>query len=241
MLVTTAFDLNQDGIIRNAYQMAGIVSPGDEPDTKQIAFGADILNTRTKALQSEGIILRTVTQVQFPLTQGQAKYTLASSTLDVDTAHPYVSNGTPGAANVINVPLEWYSRDMYMKLTVPQIQAQPTSIYVEKTPTISFYLYPVPDGIWTTVTLPIISLLADMSTATDLSGLQAKYLRTLILSVAADLCLSFGGELMPKWQALTTEYEKAKAIATNDDTERGNVRFMPDFGGSYGSYGRRPF
>lgn len=235
--MSTSYDLNQDGIIRNAYQMAGIVSPGAEPDSSQMAFGADILNTRTKALQNEGIILRTVTQVAFPLTQGVSKYALPASTLDVDIGHPFVTNGTPGANATINVPLTWYTRDMYMSLTVPNIQAQPTSIYVEKTTVINFYLYPVPDGIWTTVTLPIISLISDMNTGTDISGLQAKYLDTLILSVASRLALSHG--LLPRWQALEQEYERAKELATNDDTERVPIRFMVDYGDGGYPGGRR--
>lgn len=230
--MSTAFDLNQDGIIRNAYQMAGIVAPGDEPDTAQMAFGADILNVRTKALQSEGIILRTVTQVSFPLTAGVAKYALPASTLDVDTGTPYVSNGN---GSPTNVPLEWYSRAMYMALTVPSTLGQPTSIYVEKTTTINVYLYPVPDGNWPTMTLPIISLLGDMSLGTDLSGLQAKYLDTLILSVAVRLALSFAPAA--RYQALKKEYEDAKELATNDDTERGSLRFMADYGQN--NYGRR--
>lgn len=230
--MSTSFDLNQDGIIRNAYQMAGIVSPGDEPDSTQMAFGADILNVRTKALQSEGIILRTVVQTTFPLVSGQAKYALPASTLDVDTGTPYVSNGN---GSPTNVPLEWYSRAMYMALTVPSILGQPTSIYVEKTSTISVYLYPVPDGNWPTMTLPIIGLLQDMSLGSDASGLQAKYLDTLILSVAVRLALSFAPA--GRYQALKKEYEDAKALATNDDTERGSMRFMPDWG--FNGLGRR--
>lgn len=231
-MTTTSFDLNQDGIIRNAYQLAGIVSPGDEPDSNQMAFGADILNVRTKALQSEGIILRTVVQTTFPLSQGVAKYALPASTLDVDTGTPYVSNGN---GTPTNVPLEWYSRAMYMALTVPAIMGQPTSIYVEKTSTISVYLYPVPDGNWPTMTLPIIGLLSDMNLGSDTSGLQAKYLDTLILSVAVRLALSFAPAA--RYQALKKEYDDAKELATNDDTERGSMRFMPDWG--FNGFGRR--
>src|SRR5690349_6157525 len=104
--------------------MAGIVSPGDEPDTKQYAFARDVLNVRMAALQNEGLILRTVTQQTFPLVQGQAKYALPANTLDVDIGKPFVSNTST------NVPLEWWDRAIYMALTVPGTLGQPTSIYV---------------------------------------------------------------------------------------------------------------
>lgn len=230
--MTTSFDLNKAAILRNAYQMAGIVMPGADPDSTQIAMGSDFLNAQIKALQSEGIILTTVQQTVVTLTAGTAAYTLASSILDVDTRTPFVSNnGSPAT----NVPLEWYSRGMYMALTVPTTQGQPTSIYVQKSNPIVVFLYPVPDSTWPTMTLPTVSFLPDLTSGTDDTTLLSKYLRTIVMGVAKDLALSFG--LMPRYQALAQEYETAKKIARNDDTERGNIRLMPDYG--YGYFGRR--
>ena len=199
-----------------------VIGAGADPDTSQLAMGSDFLNTQIKALQSEGIILTTVTQTTISLVAGQATYTLSQSVLDVDTMKPFVSG------NGINVPLEWWSRGMYMALTVPTTQAQPTSIYVEKTEPIKVYLYPVPDSSWTSMTLPTISLLGDLNGGADTTGLLAKYLRTLILGVAVDLAVAHG--LLPRAQMLRPMYEEAKTIATNDDTERGSMRFMPDYG-----------
>lgn len=228
-MTTALFDLNAGAIIRMGYTMAGIVSPGDEPDSNQYSFGRDILNTRMTALQNEGLILRTVTQQAFPLVAGTAKYALPASTLDIDTGKPYVTNGT------INVPLEWWSRDQYMSLTQPSTQSQPTSIYIEKTATINFYLYPVPDNTWTTITLPVVSLIADITLATDTTGLQSKYLSTFITGVASWIALSHG--LLPRYSALDKEFQREKNLSTNDDTERGSLTFVADYGSS--NYGRR--
>jgi len=228
--MSTNFDLTRQGIIRNAYQMAGIVSPGSEPDTGQTAFASDLLNTRVKALQSEGIILVTLERVTMPLTAGVASYDLAADTLDVDIGTPYVTG------NSINVPMQWYSRAMYMALTVPSVQGQPTSIYIEKTATITANLYPVPDSGWTSMTLPVIKLLPDLTTGNSVTGLQAKYLRTFIFGLAADLALAHG--LTVAYAALNAKFEEEKALATADDTERGNLRFIPDDGmGGWGGWG----
>lgn len=229
--MSTSFDLNKAGILRVAYQMAGIVSAGADPDTAQLTMGSDILNTQIKALQSEGIILTTVQQTTVSLVAGQATYALSASFLDVDTQRAYVTG------NGINVPLEWWTRGMYMALTVPTTQGQPTSIYVAESSPLTVSLYPVPDANWTTITLPTISLLPDLNSGVDSTGLKAKYLRTLILGVAMDLALSAG--LLPRFSALETQYENAKTIATRDDTERGNVRFVADYGyGWRGNKGR---
>ncbi len=219
-------------LITLAYQLAGLVPDGGTPDAGQMSKGDNILNVRFKALQNQGIILRMLTQQTFPLTAAVATYAMPASAIDIDTKRPFVtSNGGT------NVPLEWWSRDMYMSLTQPSTTGQPTSIYVEKTPTITVYLYPVPDGTWPTMTLPVISALADLNVDTDLSGLQSKYLETLVTMVASWLALGAG--LLPRHQMLERQYENAVELATNDDTERGNIRFMPDYGyAGYGS-GRR--
>jgi len=224
--MSTTFDLTRQGIIRNAYQMAGIVTPGSEPDSGQSAFAGDLLNTRVKALQSEGIILVKLERTTMPLTAGQASYDLAADTLDVDPGKPYVTG------NDINVPMDWYSRSMYMALTVPDTQGQPTSIYIEKTATITAHLYPVPDSNWTSMTLPRIILNDDLLTGNSVTGLQAKYLRTFIFGVAADLALAHG---LGSYTALNAKFEEEKMLAVRDDTQRGSVTFCPDWGDYSGS------
>ena len=227
--MSTSFDLNLQAITKNAYFLAGILGPNVQPDNDQLAGAKDIVNMRTKELQSEGIILRTLTQQVFTLTAGTAIYAMASSVLDIDGGHPFVSGGG------IDVPMMEYSRDEYMSLTVKTFTGQPTAFYVEKTPTINVYLYPVPDSSWATMTLPVITLLSDLNIGTDSTGLMAKYLRCLTLGVAADLALSM---LPQRAAALYIQFEQAKKLARNDDAERGSLRLIPDYG-TYGTFGRR--
>lgn len=227
-MTTYSFDLNLQAIAQSAYFQAGILGPNVQPDNDQLAQARTVINLRTKELQSEGIILRTLTQQTFNLTAGTATYPMALSVLDIDTGHPYVSGGG------IDVPLTDYSRDEYMSLTVKTFTGQPTAIYVEKTPTITVYLYPVPDSSWTTMTLPVVTLLPDLNVGTDSTGLLAKYLRCLVFGAATDLATSM---LPQRAQWLDAQFEKAKMLAKNDDTERGNLRFIPDYG--WRGYGRR--
>lgn len=219
--MSTSFQLTRQGIIRNAYQMAGLVGAGLEPTTGQTAFASDLLNTRIKALQSEGIILVKLERTTMALAAGTASYDMADDTLDIDTGVPYVTG------NDINVPLEWYSRAQYMALTVPDTTGQPTSIYVEKTATITLNLYPVPDSNWTSITVPRIVLLDDMLTGNSNTGLQAKYLRTFIFGVAADLALAHN---LGSYEALNAKFEEEKMLAVRDDTQRGSVKFQADYG-----------
>jgi hypothetical protein len=65
------------------------------------------------------------------------------------------------------------------------------------------------------------------------TGLASKYLDAITLTVASRLALRFG--LMQRYQALKAEAEEAMSKATNDDTERGGLRFVPDYGRKFGS------
>lgn len=221
-----AFDLSRDQIIRTAFQLVGVVAAGTEPDANQVAMASDLLDLSLKALQNDGIILRTLEQSTTTLVAGQAKYTLASDTLDVDDRSVYVTSGTT------DLRLESISRGQYMELSSKTVQGQPTQFYVEKTSTVSVYLYPTPDSSWTSVTFPRVRLLRDMDTGGVTADLPSKYLRSVVYTLAADLALHHG--LLPKYQMLLEQAGVETVRAEQDDTERGPIRFTARYGINFG-------
>lgn len=223
---SASFDLTRDGIIRTSYQLVGVLEAGKQPDAGQLAMASDFLNLGLKALQNDGIILRTLEQATTTLTAGVAKYTLAADTLDVDDRSFYATTGTT------DLRLEQISRGQYMELSLKAITGQPTKFYVEKTETVAFYLYPTPDANWTSVTYPRVRLLKDMDTGGVTADLPSKYLKYVTYMLAADLALHHG--LLPRYQLLKQTSEEEKVRAVNDDTERGPVRFRASYGINFG-------
>lgn len=217
-----SFDLSRDAIIRSAYQLCGVVPAGQQPDGNQIAMASDFLNMGLKALQSDGIILRTIERTTTTLTAGTAQYTCASDTLDVDDRTVYVTSGTGTATT--DLRLEPISRGMYMELSLKAVQGQPTQIYVEKGAAVSFFLYPTPDANWASVTYPRVRLLRDMDTGTVTPDLPSKYLKYVTYMLATDLALHHG--LLPRHGVLAEQAAMEKERAVQDDTERGPVRFI---------------
>ncbi len=217
-----SFDLTRDAIIRNAYQYCGVVTAGAQPDANQIVMASDMLNMLLKALQSDGIILRTIERTTTTLTAGTAQYTPASDTLDIDDRAVYVTTGTGTTATDLRI--EPISRGQYMELSLKAVQGQPTQIYVEKGTALSFFLYPTPDSNWTSVTYPRVRLLRDMDSGSVTPDLASKYLRYVVLALAADLALHHG--LMPRRAALAEQAAMEKERVTSDETERGPVRFV---------------
>lgn len=224
--VNASFDLSRDGIIRVAYQLVGVLGAGKQPDANQVEMASDLLNLGLKALQNDGIILRTLEQDTIALSSGVAKYTLAADTLDVDDRSVYVTSGTT------DLRLEQISRGMYMELSLKSALGQPTQFYIEKTDTVSIYLYPTPDGNWPTLTMPRIRLLRDMDTGAVTADLPSKYLQYVTYALAADLSLHHG--LLPRYGVLRGFADAAKERAVMDDTERGPVHFRPSYGRKFG-------
>lgn len=220
--LNASFDLNRDSIIRVAYQLVGVLGAGKQPDANQIEMASDFLNLALKALQNDGIILRTLEQETIALISGTAKYTLASDTLDVDDRSVYVTSGTT------DLRLEQISRGMYMELSLKGALGQPTQFYVEKTDTVSIFLYPTPDGNWPTLTLPRVRLLRDMDTGAVTADLPSKYGQYVAYTLAASLALHHG--LLPRYGVLRGFADAEKERAVQDDTERGPIRFVPSYG-----------
>lgn len=221
--MSTSFDLTRTSILRTAYQLVGGVAAGEDPDTNQLAMGTDFLNVVLKEMQNYGIMLRKLERTAIPLVAGTESYDLDSSTLDVDPMTAYVTDG-----NSTDLQMRMISRGQYMALTDKTTQGQPTQFYVEKAETISIFLYPVPDSQWVSMTIPRVVVIDDMSSADSTTGLQAKYLRAIVLGVAH--MLAYANGLNDKARMLKKDYDEVFQIAKNDDTERGPTRLVPSYG-----------
>lgn len=222
-----SFDLNTASIIRLAYQRIGIVPAGQDPDSNQYAMGRDMLQVALTALQTKGIQLRNVLQTTDNLTAGVAEYTAAANVIDIDERTVYVSN-----ASRVDLPLIKVSRGQYMALSNKTSQAPPSWIYVEKGPSLKFFLYPTPDNQYTTITYPAILLQSDMTAANNTTGLPSRYLETVILKLAVALCDHHG--LTERKAQLKNDLNESAEDVINDDTERGPIRFTVEPGLKFG-------
>lgn len=222
----TAFDLDRTGILRNAYQKLGVVPAGQEPSSDYLAMGSDALNVVLKSWENKGVFLAKVERTTQTLTDGTAAYTTDSDTLDILTRTPYVTD-----LSAVDTRVEIITRGRYMEITTKDDSGQPTLMMVEKTDRVRFTLYPVPDSNYATITYPRTKLLTDMDAADNTTGLPSKYLKALILETAVELSTHFTSAMMiEKRRELKSDLKDAIFEATNDDTERGNMRMRPHYG-----------
>ena len=227
----TGWNLDRTGIIRNAFQMIGVVRPGQDPNSAQLTMGTDFLTTILLGLQTRGIQLCRVVETTDTLVAGQATYTCASNTIDIDEHNPYVTQGT--GAQRVDMPLKKISRGEYMSLTIKQSQTQPSQFYVNKGETaVTYSLYPTPDSTWTSITYPRIVIQTDMDNGAVSTGLPTRYLEVVVMMLAAKLAFPHG--LLPQQRALQKQADELLEEVNNDDTERGPVSFRPSYGIRFG-------
>lgn len=212
------FDQTRSQIITTSCRLAGVVGPGVTPSAADFASASDLLNIGLKELQSEGLLLRTVERVTQTLTAGTASYTAAADTIDVEP-QAYV---TPVGSSV-NTPVYLMSRENYMLVSDKTVQAQPTSLYVEKSgATLTLILYPTPDANAASLTYARVRLIRDMDSAGVTPDLVVRGLKMVNFGLAHDIALAYGMGL-DRVQYLGQMFEVAKERVRGSDTERGDV------------------
>lgn len=222
----TSFDLDRTSILRNAYQKLGVVPAGQDPSSELLAMGSDALNVCLKSWENKGVFLAKLERTTQSLVDGTAEYTTDVDTLDIHIRTPYVTD-TSG----VDTRVEIITRGRYMEITTKNDSGQPTLMMVDKTDRVRFTLYPVPDSNYVSITYPRTMLLTDMDSAANTTGLPSKYLKALILETAVELAPAFTSPMMlEKVAFLRSELDRAISEATNDDSERGNLRLRPYYG-----------
>jgi hypothetical protein len=227
--LSTSFDLDRTGILRNSFQKLGVVPPGQDPSTDLLAMGSDALNICLKHWENKGVFLARVERTTQTLVAGTAEYTTDIDTLDIHQRTPFITDNSG-----VDTRVELITRGRWMAITDKTVQGPPTLIMVEKTDRVRFTLYPVPDSTVASITYPRTRLLTDMDSADNTTGLPSKFLRALILETAIELAPHFGAATASVLPLLQTSLAQAVSEAMNDDTERGNVRLVPRYGIQFG-------
>jgi hypothetical protein len=227
--LVSAYDPQAQAVIKTALQICQVLNAGLEPDADQNAMGMTFLNLGLKAMQTDGIFLRTVERITVSYTQISSAGVLItdSDTLDVDSL--YYSNSAGNDVPIILIP-----RRMYMNLSTKDTSGPPSQAYVEKTgDTVTIYLYPIGDVSVLSLTYAKVRRFRDVDTAGVTLDIPSKWQRAVTYMLAADFALHYGR--IDRADSLRAVYERERDRAMNDETERGDSRFV--IGERYSPYG----
>lgn len=223
------FDPQAQAVIATALRLCQVLNAGLEPDADQLAMGMTLLDLGLKALQSDGIFLRTVERitVQAADISDAGVITTDSDTMDVESL--YYSDTSNNDVPILLIP-----RRKYMELSNKDTIGPPSQAYVEKANgTVTVLLHPISDASVVSITYAKVRRFRDVDTAAVTLDIPSRWQRAVTYMLAADFALHYGR--MDRADSLRATYDMERNRAMDDETERGESRFV--IGERYGGYG----
>ncbi len=223
------FDPQATTVIKTALQLCQVLNAGLEPDADQLAMGMTLLDLLLKALQNDGTFLRQTvrTTVQSADISTAGVITTDSDTVDVESLYYTDTVGN-------DVPILLIPRRMYMDLSDKATVGAPSQAYIEKTNgTVTINLHPISDSSVVSITYAKVRRIRDVDTAGVTLDMPPLWHRAIVYGLAADFALHYGR--VDRADMLRGIYEAEKARALDNDTERGDSRFI--VGERFSGYG----
>lgn len=217
-----AWELRRDQLITRSLQLAGLLNAGHSASAQQIALGVDLLQMNLMALQSEGILLHAVERYSLTLSDGVASYVQPADTISVEDGA--IVRSTQGN----DTPIVMLSQADYNRRAVKTTTGQPTEYMAEKSigEVWTIYLYPVPTVDWPTLVYPRVRKLRDSDSGSVSLDIPLKFTEAVSLKLASRFCRHYNRD--SKAKSLMDEYEEARDLALNDETQRGPMRLIAE-------------
>jgi hypothetical protein len=218
---TTAFDLQIDDIIEEAYERCGMrTNSGND-----IRSARRSLNLLFAEWGNRGIHLWKVQLNEQALTSGTATYTVPTDVNDVLEAYISTTAAAGDNSSTNDISLTKIDRSAYAALPNKLATGQPSQYYVNRqtTPTISLYL--APDATtYTTLKYYTINRLEDAGAFTNTADIAYRFLPCMCAGLAYYLSQKKAPDRI---QVLKQLYEDELLRALNEDGSRTSVYISP--------------
>ncbi|MBT8172266.1 hypothetical protein KJN74_05290 [Candidatus Bathyarchaeota archaeon] len=218
---TTAFDLQIDDIIEEAYERCGMrTNSGND-----IRSARRSLNLLFSEWGNRGVHLWKVKLNEKTLVAGQATYTVDSDVNDVLEAYISTTLTADNTAATNDISLSKIDRSAYAGLPNKYATGQPSQYYVDRQtdPTISLYL--APDATtYTTLKFYTINRIEDAGGFTNTADVAYRFLPCMCSGLAYYLAQKRAPDRI---QLLKQLYEDELIRALNEDGSRTSVYISP--------------
>ena len=215
---TTAFDLNIDDLIEEAFERCGMrMTAGYQLNSARRSLNLLFLDWANR-----GLNLWTIEQKTGSLAQGDTTFTLGTDTVNVLSA---VIRQTTGGQQQ-DITLDRISREDYLDMPDKLTQARPSQFYVERSNAPTVYFYPTADTSYTFVYYRIRRI-QDAGVYTNTSDVNFRFLPCLASGLAYMLSLKYAPE---RTSALKQIYEEDFQRAALEDRDTASVHFIPAVG-----------
>ena len=218
---TTAFDLNIDEVIDEAYERCGL-STQSGYDLKRARRNLNLLFSEWG---NRGVHLWKVQLNEVALVAGQRNYTTPAAVSDVLEAFISTTNAAGNNVNTQDVSLTKIDRSAYAALPNKYATGQPSQYYVDRQITPIINLYQAPDAsTYTTLKYYSINRIEDAGAYTNTSDAPFRFLPCMVAGLAYYLSFMKAAE---KTQMLKLAYEDEMKRALDEDGSRTSLYISP--------------
>ena len=218
---TTAFDLNIDDIIEEAYERIGMRTNSGH----DLRSARRSLNLLFSEWGNRGIHLWKVSLNEVSLVAGTAQYAVNSSVNDVLEAYISTTAAASNTASTNDISLTKIDRSAYAALPNKLQTGQPSQYFVDRQTTPQIFLYLAPDAnTFTTLKFYSIDRIQDAGIYTNQADVVYRFLPCMCSGLAYYLSVKRSPE---KIQVLKQLYEDELLRALNEDGQRTSVYISP--------------
>jgi hypothetical protein len=218
---TSAFELTRDGLIRRAFQLAGLIEASQQPSAEDIAMAADVLAMVLLDLQADGIVPTQVTRTTVALVAGTASYTLPDDTLDVVVdVNGFVGTIVPSSGS--ETPVHTMPRSDYVGIPIKTTEGTPTRVFVERSASVTLVFWPVPSAT-ASFRYSQLRFARDVTSGSVTLDLSKRWQLALCYDLASHVALMKSVPL-DRQQMLREEAEALKRRCRSSDVEKGHIQ-----------------
>jgi|TARA_R100000234_G_scaffold57376_1_gene34668 hypothetical protein len=213
---TTAFDLNVDELIEEAFERCGLeLRTGYDLETARRS-----LNLMFADWSNRGLNLWVIEERTESLTEGTASYDLDVDLVNVLSAVIRTTSGSTTTDYQVNR----ISRSDYHYLPDKTIKARPTQFYVERSITPKLYLYPAPENSTDVFRYYALTRIQDAGVFTNTLEITFQFLPAMVAGLAYYIAMKRAPERI---QLLKQVYDEEWQRASLENIDTVSSRFLP--------------
>ena len=213
---TTAFDLNVDELIEEAFERCGLeLRTGYDLETARRS-----LNLMFADWSNRGLNLWVIEERTESLTEGTASYDLDVDLVNVLSAVIRTTSGSTTTDYQVNR----ISRSDYHYLPDKTIKARPTQFYVERSITPKLYLYPAPENSTDVFRYYALTRIQDAGVFTNTLEITFQFLPAMVAGLAYYIAMKRAPDRI---QLLKQVYDEEWQRASLENIDTVSSRFLP--------------
>ncbi len=225
--MTAAYTQSRDKVIQGALRVLGVIGAGDEPTPSDYDNCSQALNLYIKQLQTKGMPLWKVEDLQVPMVIGQNTYNLGP-TGDVVCVRPlrvvmaFIRNPSNQDTTLMNI-----SRQEYMQQGYKPSSGIPNQVYYDPQLTNGvLYVYDTPSATGYTIHLQVQMPVDDVLTPGSVPDFPSEWFNLLKFGLADQLALEYGVPAQVRSE-LAQRTAKLEEVMTDWSQEESSTSFTP--------------